>query len=695
MLSVLALSTAMLSCGNGEIVLFDYRTTPADSVRTLFGSTVVFTGTGLAVHSPVSAGVPGVAIPVNRSLTDCNRLRFTIRNTDSMEYLPVTIRLSRPDAKLPESDGVFLERVYVPAGTTQTYTISLPSPLPHPEVQEKFSGMRRSPYYQWGSMSRMSLDEVADVSVYIRRPREEWNWELVEISALKGRPDRPYSWMTMNEEEFFPFIDRYGQFSHNDWPGKTHSDEELQQAFIEESQDLDAWPGPEGRSRFGGWADGPKLAATGHFRIEKVAGKWWLVDPEGYLYWSHGVVRVTPSSGVTPLDGREFYFEELPQEGTESAEFYHTNDELLRPYYTARGIRRTYDFSAANIKRKYGGNWRAGHAERAHRRLRSWGLNTIANSSDRKVTAMSLTPYIDRIEIKSPELESSYGVWWKFKDPFHPEFRTAIRRQLLERKDELDDPWCIGYFVDNEIDWGEAETLGAWTLQCPASQPAKIEMIAGLKQKYGGIENLNRMWGTAFADWNSLLESDAKPVGGALEDCVDFSVEMTEAYFRIVREEFKKVAPQKLYMGCRFARSNPNVIAIGAKYCDVISYNIYKRNLYGFALPDGVDKPVMIGEFHFGATDRGLFHPGLVKTSSQQQRAEAYADYVESSLRHPAIIGTHWHQFSDQAATGRFDGENFQVGFVDICDRPYPETIAKIREIGYRMYEIRNGNLKR
>ena len=50
----------------------------------------------------------------------------------------------------------------------------------------------------------------------------------------------------------------------------------------------------------------------------------------------------------------------------------------------------------------------------------------------------------------------------------------------------------------------------------------------------------------------------------------------------------------------------------------------------------------------------------------------------------------HWHQFSDQAATGRFDGENFQVGFTDICDKPYYETIEKIREIGYDMYEIRS-----
>lgn len=40
--------------------------------------------------------------------------------------------------------------------------------------------------------------------------------------------------------------------------------------------------------------------------------------------------------------------------------------------------------------------------------------------------------------------------------------------------------------------------------------------------------------------------------------------------------------------------------------------------------------------------------------------------------------------------TGRFDGENFQVGLTDVCDNPYSETISKVREIGYKMYDVRN-----
>ena len=39
--------------------------------------------------------------------------------------------------------------------------------------------------------------------------------------------------------------------------------------------------------------------------------------------------------------------------------------------------------------------------------------------------------------------------------------------------------------------------------------------------------------------------------------------------------------------------------------------------------------------------------------------------------------------------TGRFDGEYFQVGLTDVCDTPYAETIAALREVGYGLYATR------
>lgn len=42
--------------------------------------------------------------------------------------------------------------------------------------------------------------------------------------------------------------------------------------------------------------------------------------------------------------------------------------------------------------------------------------------------------------------------------------------------------------------------------------------------------------------------------------------------------------------------------------------------------------------------------------------------------------------------SGRYSSSNYQIGFVDICDKPYPETIAASRKIGYQMYKVRYEN---
>jgi hypothetical protein len=99
--------------------------------------------------------------------------------------------------------------------------------------------------------------------------------------------------------------------------------------------------------------------------------------------------------------------------------------------------------------------------------------------------------------------------------------------------------------------------------------------------------------------------------------------------------------------------------------------------------------PAIIGEYHFRALDRGLFHTGLKSTDDQQARANAYRDYVKGALKNPTWVGAHWFQYGDQAATGWGDGENYQIGFVDDCDTPCVETIQAAREIGRTMYSLR------
>ncbi|HNX36438.1 MAG TPA: beta-agarase [Kiritimatiellia bacterium] len=690
---MMAVLAAGMSCAADEVVLFDAAVSPVSAVVPHSGGKFAIKDGVLEIATKGNTGYPGVLIKGAWDLSTCNRLTFELVHRDNKGELPLTIRLDNPGAEPGKSLGVFVDRVKLPRKGALACSVNLPPSLPSGrEVSSKLFGMRNGPFTTTGVVADLDASRVVGVAVYMKEPKLDWLWGIKRIVAHTGETAAAPNWMKLPADKFFPFIDKYGQFKYKEWPGKIHSDDELIAAREREKADLAEHPGPKGWSRFGGWAAGPKREATGHFRVEKLDGKWWMVDPEGFLYWSHGPVRVTPSTAITPLDRRELYFENLPAEGTPFAKFYTTRDELLYPYYVKRNIQRTYDFSSANCYRKYGEKYYDIFADLAHVRLRSWGLNTIANSSDKKICLMDRTPYTDRFELKSKPIAGSHDGWWPFRDPFDPSFRADVRRLMAEHKAEMDDPWCFGFFVDNELSWGGPTDLAAWTLESPADQVAKVEFLKRMRAKYDTVVKLNTAWGTNYADWDAFLSVAKRPGAGAAEDLAEFTLVIADAYFKNIREEFKAAAPDKLYMGCRFAGRGPEfAVKVAARYCDLISYNIYAKHLDDFKLPEGVDKPVMIGEFHFGALDRGLFHPGLIKLESQEERGRVYVQYVTSALRHPNVVGVHWHQFGDQATTGRFDGENFQVGFVDCCNTPYPETIAGIREVGYKLYEIRNG----
>ncbi len=527
---------------------------------------------------------------------------------------------------------------------------------------------------------KMSPAEIVDA---LYRPYQDMRgWVGKRLPVKMSVAQEP--WAKMSTEAFLPCFDKFGQFKWREWPGKTHSEEELKAAAVAEEADLAAHPGPADRDRFGGWTKGPKQQATGRFYPKKIDGKWWLVDPDGNLFWSWGAVRVTPSSALTPLNGnprtpkcgealpdRDCLFEGLPEKGEELAQFYDTYDALLLPFYLKRGETRRFDFSAANLYRKYGTDWFEKFAESCHRRLRSWGANTIANSSDLRICLQDKTPYAERVEVSSRPIAGSWGQWFKFRDPFDPSFREATLAALAEHAREAHDPWCIGFFIDNEINWGSKhEDLARWTLWSPDDQPAKVEFLKRLAAK--GI----------------TYKGDVESV--PIEELRAFTNVLVEEYFKRTREAVKEFDKGLLYLGCRFARSPSWVIGACAKYCDVVSYNIYTDNVRDWRLPDGLDAPVLIGEFHFGAHDRGLFGAGLLNMETQEGRAEALKTYVNSALHNPQIVGAHWHQFSDQATSGRFDGEHFQVGWTDICDRPYPETVKALREVGWPLYETRS-----
>lgn len=572
-------------------------------------------------------------------------------------------------------------------GVRQVYSVPLRRVMSL-AVREKLYGMRGYPC-GYDARHGIATHSLSLITLFVTKPKESHRFAIGTIRAIP----REDAFDQSNLDQLFPMIDKFGQYRHKDWPGKVRAEADLAKHLAAEEKDLAANPGPGDRNEFGGWTGGPQLEATGRFRTEKVDGKWWLVDPSGRLYWSHGVDCVRLSNATTPITDRKHYFAELPEE---TSPFLGRADWAPHGYYQGKGSYKTFNFTSANLKRKYGDDWAAKSAELAHRRLRSWGINTIANWSDPRIYLMRQTPYTTNVGARGRTIAGSEGYWGKFPDPFDPSLADSVRNSMKRAKErgEAGDRWNVGYFVSNELAWGNDISLAQATIKSPADQPAKRAMREFLEKKYTTIEAFNEAWGTQYASWQAWLDSTALPPAGKIRpDLQAFYTIVAEKYFEVCRDGVKAVDPEGLYLGCRFAWVNDRAVYASAKYCDLISFNRYKRSIADFTLPGDLDLPCIIGEFHFGALDRGMLHTGLVPTASQDERAVAYRSYVQGAIDNRLLVGTHWFTYGDQATTGRGDGENYQIGFLDVCDTPYPETIKAVREVGKEMYNRRFGKV--
>ncbi len=647
---------------------------------------------------------PGVHFVGDWNLSEYGGLQFTA-TSKSDKPITLHVRLDSKQSNLKTMEGVVTVDETLPPRERHTWFVEFPGTL-NAETRVKLFAMRGKP----GGIR--TDDHSNDAKVFFDkseltaiRPFETQNgrgdsWVLESIVAIPSdQTATQKEYLKWGPDKFFPMIDQFGQFKHDDWPGKTHSVEELRAQIAIEDADLAANQ-PSEFNEFGGWTKGPQLEATGSFRTQKIDGIWYLVDPKGRLFWSNGIDCVGSWNATTPISDREFYFDTnfsaLTESGNPFSQFLSTSSSSVNNYYANYGEYKLYCFSGANLYLKYGDDWKARNLERVHRRLRSWGLNTIGNWSESGIYNVDKTPYVVTLGTWGRKIEGSAGYWGKFIDPFTEEFSSNLRQSLEKQKQTSSDPYCVGYFVDNEISWGEEGSLSKAALASPKDQPAKIAYVAWLKEKYGTIAQFNAAWGADLASWDALQNEpfQTPDVAAAKEDSNAFYSVLCEKYFSEILSILRELAPNKLYLGCRFAWTNKLARAASQKYCDVVSYNFYKRSVDDFRPVEGVDKPVIIGEFHFGALDRGLFHTGLVPCKDQASRAAAYEEYVKSALGNPWIVGAHWFEYGDEATTGRFDGENYQIGFVDVCDTPYPETISASRRVGYKIYEIRQNTAK-
>ncbi len=442
-----------------------------------------------------------------------------------------------------------------------------------------------------------------------------------------------------------PLVDEFGQWIPADWPGKAKSIDDLNTSWAEEGKSLKAET--SGISKYGGFS-GTKAKATGFFHVEKIDGKWWFIDPDGCLFFSNGSCCIEPGMNLARTDSRKYIFTVLPPEANTRAAGSFRRHDAISSFYTW------------NLSRRFGTDWYQKWKELTAMRMKSWGINTIGNWSDPSLGEEHNTAYVATLHGWGIET-GKMGMPDIYAPGYAAMVDSAAASQCGPKKK---DPYLLGYFIGNEMPW-------------PGREPELSEVI--LEGEDTPIQ----------AEFKKYLASGDSP-----ERRKEFIHQTYARFLSIVCSAIKKHDPYHLNLGLRFGETPADdIIEISKNYFDVFSINHY-----GYEAPvdeirriyDLTGLPVIIGEFHFGTPGRGLA-PGLAQTSNMEERAVAYSFYIENAAAHPALIGAHWFQWIDQPNTGRSDGENYNIGLVDVTDQPYPDMIKATRETFSRLLSIHSG----
>lgn len=386
------------------------------------------------------------------------------------------------------------------------------------------------------------------------------------------------------------------------------------------------------------------------YRTVQKDGVWWLQAPDGSLLFSMGVNVVSQG---TPKD----------------------RYQPSKPGYAAF---RHYESTSA---------WKA----ETLKRLQRWRFNTIGGWSD-PVWEEGPLPFTVVLGLG----ESSGAPWGDlFSAATAEQFERAAKTQIASLRDN---PYLLGYFSDNELGWWP-DALFAYYIKQPGPNRTRAELIRLLRRRYqNNFAALQKDFHVGAAKTFDQVGHRGDVTFNAPQSAADlvdqFVSLLAGKYYQLCHDVIRRHDPNHLILGDRYASWYPQAVAkAAAPYVDVISTNYMAdwnsgeiSSFYLETLHALTGKPILITEFYMAATEnrsgnknsRSLFPT----VTTQGERAAAFRANVESLAKLPFVVGAHWFQYSDEPTLGReSDGEDYNMGLVDIEDRPYEELVAQAQAV--------------
>jgi hypothetical protein len=394
-------------------------------------------------------------------------------------------------------------------------------------------------------------------------------------------------------------------------------------------------------SRYGGIL-GNRSGATGFFRVEKIADRWWCIDPDGYRCFNIALNSIN-------MGGSERNREALAKKfGTTEKWMSQTIDMLQQNGFNCAGSWSDYKsiIEANKVRDKpfaytINLNFMSGYGRERGGTYQQPGHTGYPG---------------DAIFVFDPQ-------WAEFCDR-HAKQVSAYR----------DDPNLFGYFSDNEMPF-RFKSLDNY-LALPDKDPGHIAAVNWLVEKGVTKEQIS----------DSHREQ--------------FMALVAEKYFSVVSGALRKYDPNHMYIGARFYSSEknyPEFMKCAGKFVDIIS-----NNYYGKWTPDSADmtnwakwsgRPFIITEYYTKGEDSGMPNKSgagwIVRT--QRERGLFYQNYNLALLESKNCVGWHYfkYQDNDPTATG-VDPSNVDAnkGIVNNYYEVWTPMMELMKELNTQVYPI-------
>lgn len=395
---------------------------------------------------------------------------------------------------------------------------------------------------------------------------------------------------------------------------------------------------------------GPTIEATGFFRICRDGDVWWMADPLGRRFLALGVDHATYSGFPSAVDG-------------------------VCRYEKANDV-------------KFGS--REAWAADTVGRLRDWGFTMLGSGCDPDLRYRGL-PHMAGMPLGllfKDNGDPDRLIGRKLPNVYSPDFGPFCRERARQiAAGTRDDPWVVGYFLDNELCWyvkgGSPVGTGIYegVLDLPDGHTAKKALAAFLSKR-----------------GHALGEDVPKAVRE------EFCRETAEIYFRTITGAIRAADPNHLVFSCRFEGfegGDPYVWEIGGRYCDVMTLNIYpwadidrkfvmtRGDSRGRPIKEEFDryhalcgKPMFVSEWSFVAVDSGVdcLQGAGQRFRTQAERSYAAALFGMTMLGRPYLVGYDYFMWIDTPQGGiggpHPNSESCNYGLVNERGEAYPVTKA-------------------